>query len=204
MMQQEPNGRLFRQDTTRIHLSSNPASSFFVGLCSANLRHLSCHRKFSLTKAAHRSPLINRGYYSRVLLVRRLISQFISAARAKDMGLEQIVSLGAGMDSNFFNLKSGVFGDGNPRGGYFEVDMPDMIEKKRDIILRDPELHALADLKVDPLSENVSTKAFCSRCGNSLIRCEFHTNGNSDSCREGMRSERTRVDVATGRCRYRF
>ncbi len=84
--------------------------------------------------------MINRGYYSRVILIRRLISQFISAARAKGSGKEQIVSLGAGMDTNYFNLKSGVFGAGVPRGGYYEVDMPSVIEKKLAIILRSPTL----------------------------------------------------------------
>jgi O-methyltransferase involved in polyketide biosynthesis len=84
-----------------------------------------------------------------------LISQFIAAARAKDGGKEQIVSLGAGMDTNFFNLKSGVFGDGVPRGGYFEVDMPSVIEKKRAIIRRNSTLEPLAGLRDEEPSDKV-------------------------------------------------
>ena len=99
--------------------------------------------RYFVGKPAFRPPLINRGYFSRVIFIRRLISQFLSAC-SKCKRAEQIVSLGAGMDTNFFNLKSGVFGERPPRGGYFEVDMQAVVAKKRRIILNNSELRALA------------------------------------------------------------
>ena len=51
-------------------------------------------------------PLINRGYFSRVHTVDKVLLRFLEAADGNSV--PQIVSLGAGMDSTFFKLRSKV------------------------------------------------------------------------------------------------
>lgn len=44
-------------------------------------------------------PLINRGYYTRVMAVRLVLAQFLEA------GGSQVLTLGAGYDTTYFRLK---------------------------------------------------------------------------------------------------
>jgi hypothetical protein len=49
-----------------------------------------------------RSPLINRGYFSRVAVVDLILQRFVATCRRTGDGRSQVISLGAGMDTTFF------------------------------------------------------------------------------------------------------
>jgi tRNA wybutosine-synthesizing protein 4 len=85
-------------------------------------------------------PIINRGTWTRVHSVRTLIDNFID--KFKD-GKVQILSLGAGFDTNFFYYEENVevFRDNNVK--YFEVDFQDITSQKITTIRDNPELERL-------------------------------------------------------------
>jgi tRNA wybutosine-synthesizing protein 4 len=57
-------------------------------------------------KGRRRSPVINRGYFSRVAGIEEVIKQFLGIVRgAGGAAVPQIVSLGAGLDTTFFKLR---------------------------------------------------------------------------------------------------
>ncbi|GAB5360879.1 hypothetical protein AAMO2058_000665400, partial [Amorphochlora amoebiformis] len=103
--------------------------------------------QYFVVKRARRSPLINRGYYSRVAAFDTVIHDFLSrygtigktqtsTAKADSKITCQIVSLGAGFDTTFFKLKSA----GGSGFRFIEVDLPDVVSRKFTIISATPEL----------------------------------------------------------------
>ena len=56
-----------------------------------------------LSAQRRRSPLIHRGYYCRMAVVRRLLEQIIGGTQSAGL---QILSLGAGFDTVFFQLQA--------------------------------------------------------------------------------------------------
>lgn len=84
-----------------------------------------------------RPPLINRGYFARVAALRKLSHGFFSASPCA----KQVVCLGAGFDTSFFQLRSTqVFGD---EVNYFEVDFPEVVANKMRLILTHKALYSL-------------------------------------------------------------
>mmetsp|Transcript_18037 Transcript_18037/g.38549 ORF Transcript_18037/g.38549 Transcript_18037/m.38549 type:complete len:363 (-) Transcript_18037:214-1302(-) len=80
-----------------------------------------------------RSPLIHRGYYSRVAAIRTNVTRFLEQCPAGS-GV-QIVDLGSGFDTLYFWLRS------NPRIWrddliFYEVDFPEVLSKKVSAITR--------------------------------------------------------------------
>ena len=73
--------------------------------------------------AQRKAPEINRGYYLRYKCVRNLIDKFL----VKTGGKCQIVSVGAGFDTLYWNLqeKSNL-----PKFGIYEIDLKEVVEKK--------------------------------------------------------------------------
>ena len=57
-------------------------------------------------KPTKRPPLINRGYFARQTAIDTLIDGFLKAGG--DTVKKQIISLGAGFDTRFFQLKASV------------------------------------------------------------------------------------------------
>jgi len=91
-----------------------------------------------------RPPLINRGYFARVMALRKLIQGFLSAELSStDIKTpKQIVCFGAGFDTTFFQLRSkGIIRD---EVVYFELDFPSVVRNKMKVILAYEELFALA------------------------------------------------------------
>jgi tRNA wybutosine-synthesizing protein 4 len=112
-------------------------------LSAANLGYFTDpYLKFFVRKSNRRSPLINRGYYSRVAAVAKLMRDFLNA------GGKQIVSLGAGYDSSYFRLKA----SGQAFRKYFEVDFPDVCIRKSGLIRKyaSPLLDIIEGRPVDP------------------------------------------------------
>jgi len=80
-----------------------------------------------------RPPLINRGYFSRVHIWRTVIHYFLEKfpEKPKASTRKQIVSLGGGFDTNFFLLKK----EGKLSNcTYYEVDLPEVVQKKIAVI----------------------------------------------------------------------
>jgi len=85
------------------------------------------------TRPTPRSPLIHRGYYSRVCAIRHRVLRFLELC-PRDHGV-QVVNLGAGFDTLYFWLRE------DPARWrddltYFEVDFPEVLSKKLSAILK--------------------------------------------------------------------
>jgi hypothetical protein len=75
-----------------------------------------------LKRGERRAPIINRGTYTRTYAIDRCINKFIQWNHKEC----QVVSLGAGSDSRYFNLK---VADKQPKL-YVEIDYPQITSKK--------------------------------------------------------------------------
>jgi len=89
-----------------------------------------------------RSPLMHRGYYSRVTAIRNRVTRFLDLC-PKGQGV-QIVNLGAGVDTLYFWLRE------SPDRWrddlvYFEVDFPEVLSKKVSTVLKKQSLWPLLD-----------------------------------------------------------
>lgn len=95
------------------------------------------------TRPNQRSPLIHRGYYSRVMAMRRTVMQFLKLCPA-GTGC-QIVNLGAGLDTLYFWLResSGCWRDDLV---YFDVDFPEILAKKLTAIQRKSDMWPCLDV----------------------------------------------------------
>lgn len=89
--------------------------------------------KYFAKNAPRRPPLINRGYYSRVSAIRRLITRFHS------LGGCQVLSLGAGFDTNYFHFKS----QGITFAKYVELDFQTVVLNKAALFRRQKPLQQL-------------------------------------------------------------
>eukprot|EP00899_Mesostigma_viride_P024360 jgi/Mesvir1/5108/Mv15268-RA.1 len=77
-------------------------------------------------RATKRSPLINRGYYARWAAIRRLLTDFLLAG-GEAAGPKQVLSLGAGYDTAYFQTHS----EGTlPSYRCFELDYLEVTRKK--------------------------------------------------------------------------
>ena len=91
------------------------------------------------------SPLINRGYYARVLAMRRVLDAFLAVsltddpADASKRARRQIVSLGAGFDTTWFRLRA----EGREPARYIEVDHAPIVAKKAAIVNDADDMRAL-------------------------------------------------------------
>lgn len=99
-------------------------------------------------KVSRRSPLINRGYYSRQAALRLLLQQFLEISHSKQSGPTQILSLGAGFDTTWFQLQAEAVAPTH----YYEVDFPEVTKKKAAIVANREALHKLLGLRVDTQS----------------------------------------------------
>lgn len=94
------------------------------------------------TRPTARSPLIHRGYYSRVAAIRSSVLRFMERA-PKGRGV-QIVNFGSGFDTMYFWLRE------NPAYWredlvYYEVDFPEVLSKKVSAVLKRQTLWPLLD-----------------------------------------------------------
>ncbi|GBG79665.1 hypothetical protein CBR_g29813 [Chara braunii] len=109
----------------------------------ATLSKMSCIKKGYITndnfvqyfvrRPTKRSPIINRGYYARWAAIRGLILQFLSAGKEganEETPKKQILSLGAGFDTVFFQLKE----DGKQPHRFYEIDFLEVTSRKAGII----------------------------------------------------------------------
>ncbi|OZJ02825.1 hypothetical protein BZG36_04344 [Bifiguratus adelaidae] len=88
-----------------------------------------------MKKDARRPPIINRGTFVRTHAIDVLVEQFHETCRSQDAHA-QIVSLGAGFDTRYFNLKK----RGRSFKTYVEVDLSEIVERKMAVIQQHSEL----------------------------------------------------------------
>ncbi|KAL3624525.1 Leucine carboxyl methyltransferase 1 [Castilleja foliolosa] len=79
-----------------------------------------------------RSPIINRGYFARYAALRKLLYEFLDCGKNMDekSNRKQIVSLGAGFDTTFFQLQD----EGKAPYLYVELDFKEVTSKKAALI----------------------------------------------------------------------
>ncbi|KAF7845045.1 leucine carboxyl methyltransferase 1-like protein isoform X1 [Senna tora] len=84
-------------------------------------------------RQVRRSPIINRGYFARWAAFRKLLYQFLDAENKADKdnpAKKQILSLGAGFDTTYFQLQD----EGKAPYLYVEVDFKEVTSKKAALI----------------------------------------------------------------------
>ncbi|KAG7025343.1 tRNA wybutosine-synthesizing protein 4, partial [Cucurbita argyrosperma subsp. argyrosperma] len=109
----------------------------------ASASKLSCVRKgymkddyihFFVRRPIKRSPIINRGYFARWAALRNLLFQFLNVGtNTEEHTKKQILSLGAGFDTTYFQLQAS-FNEGNAPHLYVELDFKEVTSKKAAII----------------------------------------------------------------------
>ena len=123
--------------------------------------------------------MLNTGYYSRLAALRQLLKQFLNISHNQQSGPTQILSLGAGFDTTWFQLQVTAYtndyckylcakmhvlehrlnllatqAEGISPTNYFEVDFPNVTKKKAAIIANREPLHRLLEPNLDP--QNIS------------------------------------------------
>ncbi|XP_024958808.1 leucine carboxyl methyltransferase 1 homolog isoform X2 [Cynara cardunculus var. scolymus] len=83
-------------------------------------------------RPVRRSPIINRGYFARWATFRKLLFQFLNSEPKSNEGhvKKQILSLGAGFDTTYFQLQD----EGKAPHLYVELDFKEVTCKKATII----------------------------------------------------------------------
>ncbi|XP_065859150.1 leucine carboxyl methyltransferase 1 homolog [Euphorbia lathyris] len=84
-------------------------------------------------RPVRRSPIINRGYFSRWAALRKLMYQFLDCELSSDgenRTKKQILSIGAGFDTTYFQLQD----EGKAPSLYVELDFKEVTSKKAAII----------------------------------------------------------------------
>lgn len=147
------------------------------------------------TRPYPRSPLIHRGYYSRVSAMRRAVTRFLD--RCPPGGGVQIVNLGVGFDTLYFWLRD------NPKHWrddlvYYEVDFPEVLSKKLSAITKKQAVWPLLDARSP--EELVSPEL--GLCGTRELRtrhCRFVSTDMrvAPELQDAMAAAGFRVDVPT-------
>lgn len=107
----------------------------------ASTSKLSCVKKgymqdeyvqYFVRRPTRRAPIINRGYYARWASIRKLLMQFLEAGASSSDGQskKQILSLGAGFDTLYFQLQ----GEEKAPHLFVELDFKEVTSKKAIII----------------------------------------------------------------------
>lgn len=112
-------------------------------------------------RPVRRSPIINRGYFARWAALRKLLYQFLDAvpnAGEKGVLKRQILSLGAGFDTTYFQLKD----EGKAPDLYVELDFKEVTSKKT----------ALIEM-CGQLREKVGEMAFISRENGEVLADDY-------------------------------
>ncbi|ORX42060.1 leucine carboxyl methyltransferase [Piromyces finnis] len=91
--------------------------------------------KFFTRRTERRPPIINRGSYARFMGFDIFINKFLEAGDMK----KQIVVLGAGSDTKYFNLKK----ENKQPYKFFEIDFPQITFKKIQTIKRSKQISGL-------------------------------------------------------------
>ncbi|KAF4417189.1 Leucine carboxyl methyltransferase 2 [Fusarium acutatum] len=96
--------------------------------------------RYFVSKFQRRAPLINRGYWLRLRAIDVIVRQFVTSL--KPGRKKVVINLGAGSDvlpwQSYYR-----YGDSCENTLFIDVDYPDLMLKKRAIVLGTPQLHEL-------------------------------------------------------------
>ena len=118
-----------------VRLTNDDAAAARAG-CAARGYLEDPHVARFVRRPSPRSPGMNRGAWARAQAVRQVLRRFLEQAHGTEgqRGESQVVVLGAGYDTTFFNLRP-------PRGcRWLEVDMAEVCRSKATILHRTPEM----------------------------------------------------------------
>jgi len=109
-------------------------------------------------RAEKRPPLINRGYFARHTAIEALLRKFLAAAGPR----AQVLSLGAGYDTAWFQLKS-TDGEAAARVRWVEVDFPEVTSKKVAAIKKHERLNGMLppNADVDVRAGRLTSDEYC-------------------------------------------
>jgi len=113
-------------------------------------------------------PEINRGYYIRYKCVRNLIDNFITKTKRNC----QIVSIGAGFDTLYWNLQEN---NNMPAFGVYEIDLQSVVEKKCFFVSTRPPLCNCLTGNVQITKNNIDSELY------HLISCNISDISELDS-----------------------
>ncbi|KAH1234885.1 Leucine carboxyl methyltransferase 1 [Glycine max] len=119
-----------------------------------------------------RSPIINRGYFARWAAIRKLLYQFLDGEKKsyEDPPIKkQILSLGAGFDTTYFQLQD----EGKAPYLYVEVDFKEVTSKKAALIETCSPLRNKVDVTAKKEKCSVHTINYslqiCVMCNNYML-----------------------------------
>ncbi|CAK8542613.1 unnamed protein product [Lathyrus sativus] len=127
---------------TDSHMDNSNTAAVQATNDDASASKLSCVKKgymkddyihLFVRRPVRRSPIINRGYFSRWAALRKLLYQFLDVEKKTDENGPtklQILSLGAGFDTTYFQLQD----EGKAPHLYVEVDFKEVTSKKAALI----------------------------------------------------------------------
>ncbi|KAI8987681.1 S-adenosyl-L-methionine-dependent methyltransferase [Mycotypha africana] len=122
--------------------------------------------KLFVKRPDRRSPIINRGSFIRSYAINSLVSQFLTLSGCDK---KQIVALGAGFDTRYFNIKANVL-DKEGRSNlskhllrYYEIDFPEITMKKAMTIKRQKVFSQLlaGDVKLERGGMDLKCSDYC-------------------------------------------
>ncbi|KNB15362.1 leucine carboxyl methyltransferase 2 [Fusarium oxysporum f. sp. lycopersici 4287] len=96
--------------------------------------------RYFVNKFQRRAPLINRGYWLRLRVIDVIVRQFVTSP--KPGRKKVVINLGAGSDVLPWQSYH-RYGDSCENTLFIDVDYPDLMLKKRAIVLGTPQLHEL-------------------------------------------------------------
>ncbi|PNY06733.1 leucine carboxyl methyltransferase 2-like [Trifolium pratense] len=127
---------------TDSHINNSNTAAVQATNDDASASKLSCVKKgymkddyihLFVRRPVRRSPIINRGYFARWAALRKLLYQFLDVEKKTDENgptKTQILSLGAGFDTTYFQLQD----EGKAPHLYVEVDFKEVTSKKAALI----------------------------------------------------------------------
>eukprot|EP01135_Chromosphaera_perkinsii_P000590 Nk52_evm11s128 gene=Nk52_evmTU11s128 len=95
-----------------------------------------------IKKPSNRAPLINRFYAVRAKAISTVVTSFVNSFSGEDGNKKvNVISFGCGYDTTYFRLND-IKGDrlSNRVAHYIEIDLPEVVERKRAVILSNPNL----------------------------------------------------------------
>eukprot|EP01025_Chloroclados_australasicus_P055735 TRINITY_DN6821_c0_g2_i3.p1 TRINITY_DN6821_c0_g2~~TRINITY_DN6821_c0_g2_i3.p1 ORF type:complete len:351 (-),score=45.71 TRINITY_DN6821_c0_g2_i3:426-1478(-) len=117
---------------------------------------------FFVKQPVQKAPLLNRGYYTRHKCMASLLDGFLSACSSQQPPQPcQVVVLGAGFDTTFFQSKS----RGTTFVKYVELDFQETTLRKTMIISKEPALKSVLELnnptEIDGRRGTISSPQYC-------------------------------------------
>ncbi|KAI1278666.1 leucine carboxyl methyltransferase [Xylaria sp. FL0933] len=121
--------------------------------------------RYFVKKFQRRAPLINRGYHLRLHVVDVAVRRFLDRPASKT---KVVVNLGCGSDVLPWQCMT-RYPDASRRARFVDIDFPDLVSKKRTIVLNTPELSSV----FEPLDTDVDQHVLLKSAMYSQIGCDL-------------------------------